>query len=235
MADIRLTISRSRSDGKPRRHLSETLVMAAMCVVTVAFGAALYMQVGLTLWLTFIAALSLYVTLLTLHALVRRSDIVESLNSEIRRLEVEIARLTGQNPAHSAVQNRNSHVASRAPVPPPLTPAKPAPAVAASAPPSPSGTEKRPRKHGTPNSTRRRHTHARPARCSRLLRRQLYPQPRRHQCVRKRLRPRPPRRLHSQGQPVLRRRFRHTSPGPSGPPIPTLPPPLMAICRRRSH
>ena len=144
MADITSHDIPLSADGKPRRHLSETLVMAAMCVVTVAFGAALYMQVGLTLWLTFIAALSLYVTLLTLHALVRRSDIVESLNSEIRRLEVEIARITGQNPAHSAVQNRNSHVASRAPVPPPLTPAKPVPPVAASAPPSPPGTEKRP-------------------------------------------------------------------------------------------
>ena len=72
MADITSHDIPLSADGKPRRHLSETLVMAAMCVVTVAFGAALYMQVGLTLWLTFIAALSLYVTLLTLHALVRR-------------------------------------------------------------------------------------------------------------------------------------------------------------------
>ena len=235
MADITSHDIPLSADGKPRRHLSETLVMAAMCVVTVAFGAALYMQVGLTLWLTFIAALSLYVTLLTLHALVRRSDIVESLNSEIRRLEVEIARITGQNPAHSAVQNRNSHVASRAPVPPPLTPAKPVPrrrglrAAFASA-----GLKSARRKHGTPISTRRRHTHARPARYSRPLHRQLHPQPRRHRFARKRLRPRPPRRLHSQGQPVLRRRSRHTSPGPSVPPIPTSPP-LMAICRRRSH
>lgn len=105
MAETSTTDTSPLREGKPGRRTSETMVMLAMGVVTVAFGAGLYMQVGLTLWLAFIAALSMYVALLTLHALVRRGDTVENLNAEIRRLEAEVARLSARGPAGAALAN----------------------------------------------------------------------------------------------------------------------------------
>lgn len=66
--------------------------MVAITVTTVALAIGLYFQFRLAFWLAVIAALSIYIGLLALHALVRRSERVETLSAEVRRLEAELSR-----------------------------------------------------------------------------------------------------------------------------------------------
>lgn len=82
----------------PRRkgRLADMLVMTAMGVTAVALAAGLVLQVGLTFWLAVSTAVLAYVTLLTLHAFLRRSARLDELEQEVDRLEQEVARLGGR-------------------------------------------------------------------------------------------------------------------------------------------
>ena len=70
----------------------------AIALVTAAFFIGAYLQFQVTFWLALIAALSVYITLLMLHTLMRRSERVDALASEVNRLEGELARVKGHGP-----------------------------------------------------------------------------------------------------------------------------------------
>ena len=74
-----------------------------------------YLQFRVAFWLALIAALSVYITLLMLHALMRRSERVDALVSEVTRLEDELSRVRpGEEEAAAAGWHR-SPVAVRPP------------------------------------------------------------------------------------------------------------------------
>ncbi len=77
--------------------IADLIVKGAIALVTAAFFIGAYLQFQVTFWLALIAALSVYITLLMLHALMRRSERVDALVSEVGRLEGEVARLSGQD------------------------------------------------------------------------------------------------------------------------------------------
>jgi len=60
-----------------------------MTVVALALGIGLHLQFALAFWLAVVAALSVYVALLSTHILVRRSDYVDELRRELVRLEAK--------------------------------------------------------------------------------------------------------------------------------------------------
>lgn len=82
---------------KTRSRAADAFVVLAMTVTAVALAIGLYLQFRLAFWLAVVAALSVYVCLLALHALVRRSERVETLSAELERLraELEVARSHG--------------------------------------------------------------------------------------------------------------------------------------------
>ncbi|MEQ1616276.1 MAG: hypothetical protein ABL904_26280, partial [Hyphomicrobiaceae bacterium] len=63
------------------------LVIVSMTVVALALGIGLHLQFALAFWLAVVAALSVYVALLSTHILVRRSERIDSLQREVARLE----------------------------------------------------------------------------------------------------------------------------------------------------
>ena len=65
----------------------------AIALVTAAFFIGAYLQFQVGFWLALIAALSVYITLIMLHALMRRREREGVLVSELSRLEDEVARL----------------------------------------------------------------------------------------------------------------------------------------------
>jgi cyclic-di-GMP phosphodiesterase TipF (flagellum assembly factor) len=67
------------------------LVVLSMTVVTIAFGIGLYLQFGFAFWLAVVAALAIYIALLSAHVLIRRTETVAQLQSEIEHLRAEIA------------------------------------------------------------------------------------------------------------------------------------------------
>ena len=76
-----------------KTSIADLVVKGAIALVTAAFFIGAYLQFQVTFWLSLIAALSVYITLLMLHALMRRSERVDLLVSEVSRLEGEIARM----------------------------------------------------------------------------------------------------------------------------------------------
>lgn len=80
----------ARKKRQPRSQAADAFVLMAMTLTAVAIAIGLYLQFGLAFWLAVVAALSLYVGLLALHAVVRRSERVEGLTAEIERLETEL-------------------------------------------------------------------------------------------------------------------------------------------------
>lgn len=97
-----------------RNHsgIADLIVKGAIVLVTAAFFIGAYLQFQVTFWLALIAALSVYITLLMLHALMRRSERVDALVSEVSRLEGEVARLHGRGPANAAAAARAPHARS---------------------------------------------------------------------------------------------------------------------------
>ncbi len=113
-----------RPKRRSRSTAGDAFVVLAMTLTTVALAIGLYLQFRLAFWLAVVAALSVYVGLLALHVLVRRSERVEHLTAEIQRLEAELSQAAspvraapnGVNgtatagPAHSSAPSP-SHVA----------------------------------------------------------------------------------------------------------------------------
>jgi EAL domain-containing protein (putative c-di-GMP-specific phosphodiesterase class I) len=87
------SIDDGRSGARNQGGIADLIVKGAIALVTVAFFIGAYLQFRVTFWLALIAALSVYITLLMLHALMRRSEHVDALVSEVSRLEEELSRM----------------------------------------------------------------------------------------------------------------------------------------------
>lgn len=87
------SIDDSETGTRNQGGIADLIVKGAIALVTVAFFIGAYLQFQVTFWLALIAALSVYITLLMLHALMRRSERVDALVSEVGRLEDEISRM----------------------------------------------------------------------------------------------------------------------------------------------
>lgn len=137
----------SSGRGMPKQNgIADLIVKGAIALVTAAFFIGAYLQFQVTFWLALIAALSVYIMLLMLHALMRRSEREDALVSEVSRLEGEVARLRvggrrqaddsapapTPTAAFSAARQRGIvKTAATAATPPPLAPVPAAPPVAA--------------------------------------------------------------------------------------------------------
>jgi EAL domain-containing protein (putative c-di-GMP-specific phosphodiesterase class I) len=122
------SIDDSGTGMRNKGGIADLIVKGAIALVTVAFFIGAYLQFRVAFWLAVIAALSVYITLLMLHALMRRSERVDALVSEVTRLEDELSRVRpGEEEAAAAGWHR-SPVAVRPPAMPPI-PAAPAPAL----------------------------------------------------------------------------------------------------------
>src|SRR5258706_1274375 len=82
-----------RSRGSRGGWLLEAFLLTSMTLVAMALGVGLYLQFGLTLWLAGVAALSMYVALVSAHVLIRRSETISVLHQELGRLEDEVEKL----------------------------------------------------------------------------------------------------------------------------------------------
>lgn len=93
------TIEDSRQGVRSHSRMADVIVKGAIALVTAAFFIGAYLQFQVGFWLAVIAALSVYISLLMLHALTRRTERVQALTSEVQRLEGELARTKGGDPA----------------------------------------------------------------------------------------------------------------------------------------
>jgi EAL domain-containing protein (putative c-di-GMP-specific phosphodiesterase class I) len=117
--------------GMPKQSgTADLIVKGAIALVTVAFFIGAYLQFQVSFWLALIAALSVYIMLLMVHALTRRSERESELVYEVNRLEDEVARLQVA-PTTPAIGTRNDRAPAfappsparlRAPPPPPAQP-----------------------------------------------------------------------------------------------------------------
>lgn len=105
-------ISDSRTDPSAQANrFGDLMVMGAITLVAAAVFAGAYLQFGVAFWLALVGGLGLYVIMMMLHRLYRRSERVDALVAEVSRLEGEIDLLRGHAPdAGSAA----------APLPPPV-------------------------------------------------------------------------------------------------------------------
>ena len=84
--------TQTQSPARNRDPIRDSLVMLCMTVVALALGIGLHLQFAFALWLAVVAALSVYVALLSTHILMRRSEHVDQLRRELARLESQIGR-----------------------------------------------------------------------------------------------------------------------------------------------
>lgn len=98
--------------------IADLIVKGAIALVTAAFFIGAYLQFQVTFWLALIAALSVYIALLMLHSLMRRSERVDALVSEVTRLEDELANFKGGGSSEYVPPARGTQPAVRgAPMP----------------------------------------------------------------------------------------------------------------------
>ena len=101
--------------------VADLIVKGAIALVTVAFFIGAYLQFQVTFWMALIAALSVYIMLLMVHALMRRTEREGDLVYEVNRLEDEVARLKVAPPAAGSAR-ANERPPAFAPPRPPDTP-----------------------------------------------------------------------------------------------------------------
>jgi cyclic-di-GMP phosphodiesterase TipF (flagellum assembly factor) len=88
------SIDNSSGRGMPKQSgIADLIVKGAIALVTTAFFIGAYLQFQVSFWLALIAALSVYIMLLMMHALKRRAEREDALVSDVTRLEDEVARL----------------------------------------------------------------------------------------------------------------------------------------------
>lgn len=94
--------AKSKIHSGGRDPVRDGLVLAAMAVVVLALAIGLNVQFGLTIGLAVVAALSIYVALVSMHVLVRRSDHLDTLRRDVSRLEGQLARGVGASAPFAA-------------------------------------------------------------------------------------------------------------------------------------
>ena len=93
--------------GMPKQSgVANLIVKGAIALVTVAFFIGAYLQFQATFWMALIASLSVYIMLLLVHALMRRTERESDLVYEVNRLEDEVARLKVAPPAAFGTRER---------------------------------------------------------------------------------------------------------------------------------
>jgi hypothetical protein len=117
------SIDNSKASMRNQGSIADLIVKGAIALVTAAFFIGAYLQFQVTFWLALIAALSVYIALLMLHTLMRRSERVDVLASEVTRLESELASVKGRGPAEYVPPVRGGQGAARAAAP--LSPVPP--------------------------------------------------------------------------------------------------------------
>jgi cyclic-di-GMP phosphodiesterase TipF (flagellum assembly factor) len=139
------SIDDSRTGMRKQSGIADLIVKGAIALVTAAFFIGAYLQFQVTFWLALIVALSVYITLLMLHALMRRSERVDALVTEVSRLEDELSRLKGPGAGAYAPPARGPQLrgvaAARPSARSPLAAAGARPDVRASAPPPERGPQ----------------------------------------------------------------------------------------------
>jgi len=79
----------------PTGRFGDIIVKGAITLVAAAFFVGAYLQFGVAFWLSLVGALGLYVGMMMLHSLYRRSERVDALVAEVARLEDQVESLTG--------------------------------------------------------------------------------------------------------------------------------------------
>jgi cyclic-di-GMP phosphodiesterase TipF (flagellum assembly factor) len=105
---------KSRRGVRNQGSIADLIVKGAIALVTAAIFIGAYLQFQVSFWLALIAALSVYITLLMLHTLMRRSERVDALVSEVSRLENELATVKGQEAGAYVPPGRRAPSAARA-------------------------------------------------------------------------------------------------------------------------
>lgn len=120
--------------------MADLIVKGAITLVTAAFFVGAYLQLQMSFWGAFGAALGVYIIMFMVHALTRRKEREKELAHEVSRLEDEVARLkVAPQPAPGAGSGRMPKLTrplASAPPPPPLQrqPARAAPPASMPAP-----------------------------------------------------------------------------------------------------
>lgn len=116
------SIGKIKTGMRNQGSIADLIVKGAIALVTAAFFIGAYLQFQVTFWLALIAALSVYITLLMLHTLMRRSERVDALVTEVTRLEGELAHFKGRGPGEYVPPARGAQPTgrgARASAPPP--------------------------------------------------------------------------------------------------------------------
>lgn len=135
--------------GMPKQSgVANLIVKGAIALVTVAFFIGAYLQFQATFWMALIASLSVYIMLLLVHALTRRTERESDLFYEVNRLEDEVARLKVARPAALGARNERapafSPPAAARPPAAPMPPMPPMPPLATGTPAMPPSAVKPP-------------------------------------------------------------------------------------------
>ena len=118
------SIGDSKTGMRNHGSIADLIVKGAIALVTAAFFIGAYLQFQVTFWLALIAALSVYITLLMLHTLMRRSESVDVLVSEVTRLEGELAQFKGRGPGEYVPPARGAQALRSGPAAPPRSEAR---------------------------------------------------------------------------------------------------------------
>ncbi len=130
--------------GMPKQSgIANLIVKGAIALVTVAFFIGAYLQFQATFWMALSASLSVYIMLLLMHALMRRTERESDLVYEVNRLEDEVARLKVAPPA--AIGARSERAPAFSPPVAARPPAAPMPPLATGMPAMPPSAAKPPR------------------------------------------------------------------------------------------
>lgn len=92
---------------KRKSDMADVIVKGAIALVTAAIFVGAYLQFNILILQALIAAVGVFVALMALHTLVRRSERVEVLANEVIRLENEVANLTGRSPGPGPLPEPN--------------------------------------------------------------------------------------------------------------------------------
>jgi EAL domain-containing protein (putative c-di-GMP-specific phosphodiesterase class I) len=133
--------------GMPKQSgVANLIVKGAIALVTVAFFIGAYLQFQATFWMALTASLSVYIVLLLVHALMRRTEREGDLVYEVNRLEDEVARLKVAPPAAFGTRNERAPAfAPPAAARPPSAPMPSMPPLAKGAPAMPPSAAQPPR------------------------------------------------------------------------------------------
>ena len=82
--------------------VADLIVKGAIALVTAAFFVGAYLQFQVSFWMALVGALSVYITLLMGHAVMRRRERETDLVSEMERLEDEVGGTQGKEACGNA-------------------------------------------------------------------------------------------------------------------------------------